>query len=137
MVAMKVKAMKVKAMKAMKAVKQLIQKDKRGKFTKRDYGKQIKIGGKQYDYMMIQAAKIATSGKGDGRISRGDARLICKAARPSADGRSSYDVLEKATMAYIRKTYKFTPAGDKAVRAFIAGQAAKQALRTKAKKAMK
>eukprot|EP00409_Alexandrium_fundyense_P005410 CAMPEP_0185908336 /NCGR_PEP_ID=MMETSP0196C-20130402/8645_1 /TAXON_ID=2932 /ORGANISM="Alexandrium fundyense, Strain CCMP1719" /LENGTH=54 /DNA_ID=CAMNT_0028628547 /DNA_START=114 /DNA_END=275 /DNA_ORIENTATION=+ len=52
---------------AMKPMKQLVQKNKLGKFTKRDYGKKIKIGGKQYDQMMIQAAKIATSGKGDGR----------------------------------------------------------------------
>merc|ERR1719468_1482417 len=120
-----------------KKVKQLYQKGKKGKFTKKDYGKKVKIGGKQYDQMMIQAAKIATSGQGDGRISRKDARLICKAARPSADGRSSYDELEKASMAYVRKTFKFTPAGDQAVRAFIAGQAAKQATRTKAKKAAK
>merc|ERR1719343_1149731 len=76
---------------------------------------------------MLEAAKIATSGKGDGRISSDDARLLCKAARPSADGRSSYDATEKATMAYIRKTFKFTKAGDQAVRKFIAGQGAKQA----------
>merc|ERR1719325_146184 len=117
--------------------KQLITRSKKGKFTKKDYGKTIKIGGKSYDYVMIEAAKIATKGAGDGRVSRGDARLICKAARPSGDGRSTYDATEKATMAYIRKTYKFTPAGDKAVRTFIAIQAAKQAKRTKKKKAMK
>merc|ERR1719350_1750948 len=123
-------------MKAVK-VKQLITRNKRGKFSKADYGKTVKIGGKTYDHVMIEAAKIATTGKGDGRISRADARLICKAARPSGDGRSSYDATEKATMKYIRKTYKFTSAGDQAVRAFIASQAAKQAQRTKHKKAMK
>eukprot|EP00413_Alexandrium_margalefii_P006768 CAMPEP_0204512506 /NCGR_PEP_ID=MMETSP0661-20131031/987_1 /ASSEMBLY_ACC=CAM_ASM_000606 /TAXON_ID=109239 /ORGANISM="Alexandrium margalefi, Strain AMGDE01CS-322" /LENGTH=130 /DNA_ID=CAMNT_0051517625 /DNA_START=100 /DNA_END=492 /DNA_ORIENTATION=+ len=123
----------MKVMKAMKA-KQLVQRGKLGKFVKRDYGKTVKIGGKTYDLVMIEAAKIATKGAGDGRISRSDARLLCKAARPSADGRSSYDAVEKATMAYIRKTYKFTAAGDAAVRRFISGQAAKQALRTKAKK---
>eukprot|EP00419_Tripos_fusus_P008394 CAMPEP_0172677082 /NCGR_PEP_ID=MMETSP1074-20121228/14427_1 /TAXON_ID=2916 /ORGANISM="Ceratium fusus, Strain PA161109" /LENGTH=123 /DNA_ID=CAMNT_0013494861 /DNA_START=72 /DNA_END=443 /DNA_ORIENTATION=- len=121
---------------AMKA-KQLNTRNKLGKFSKRDYGKTIKLGGKTYDHVMIEAAKIATKGKGDGRVSRADARLICKAARPSSDGRSTYDATEKATMAYIRKTYKFTPAGDQAVRAFIASQAAKQAQRTKHKKAMK
>merc|ERR1719150_748659 len=115
-------------------VKQLVQHGKGGKFVKKDYSKTVTIGGKKFDQMIIEAAKIATRGQGDGRISRADARLICKAARPSADGRSSYDELEKASMAYIRKTFKFTPAGDQAVRKFIAIQAAKQATRTKAKK---
>merc|ERR1719499_136898 len=127
------KAMKATTvMKAMKA-KQLNMRNKLGKFSKRDYGKTIKIGGKTYDYVMVEAAKIATKGQGDGRISRADARLLCKAARPSGDGRSTYDAVEKATMAYIRQKYKFTPAGDLAVRRFIAGQAGKQASRTKAK----
>ena len=126
----------MKAMKTMKA-KTLVTRGRGGKFSKKDYGKTVKIGSKTYDYVMIEAAKIAVAGAGDGRISRGDARLLCKAARPSGDGRSSYDEREKATMAYIRKTYKFTPAGDHAVRRFISGQAAKQALRTKAKKTMK
>merc|ERR1719229_837312 len=126
----------MKGMKGPKA-KKLVTRSKKGKFTKKDYGKTIKIGGKSYDYVMIEAAKIATKGAGDGRVSRKDARLICKAARPSGDGRSTYDATEKATMAYIRKTYKFTSAGDKAVRKFIAGQAGQQAKRTKAMKAMK
>merc|ERR1712242_50329 len=105
--AMKAKAMKVvKGMKVMKA-KQLVQR-KLGKFSKRDFGKTVAIGGKKYDFMIVEAAKIATSGKGDGRISEKDARLICKAARPSTDGRSTYDVLEKATMAYVRQNFKFT-----------------------------
>merc|ERR1712039_831934 len=102
-----------------------------------DYGKTVSVGGKKYDYVMLQAAKVATEGKGDGRISRADARLLCKAARPSADGRSTYDKLEKATMAYIRSKFKFTASGDQAVRAFIAKQAGQRAKRTKAKKAMK
>mmetsp|Transcript_17517 Transcript_17517/g.44417 ORF Transcript_17517/g.44417 Transcript_17517/m.44417 type:complete len:139 (+) Transcript_17517:2-418(+) len=131
------KAMKATTvMKAMKA-KRLNVRNKLGKFSKRDYGKTVKIGGKTYDFVMVEAAKIGTKGQGDGRISRADARLICKAARPSGDGRSTYDAVEKATMAYIRKTYKFTPAGDKAVRSFIARQAGKQAARVKAMKAMK
>mmetsp|Transcript_47056 Transcript_47056/g.105810 ORF Transcript_47056/g.105810 Transcript_47056/m.105810 type:complete len:137 (+) Transcript_47056:69-479(+) len=121
-----------KAMKAMKA-KQLVQR-KAGKFAKKDYGKTVTIGGKTYDYLIIEAAKIATKGKGDGRISEKDARLICKAARPSADGRSTYDVLEKATMAYVRKTFKFTPSGDKTLRSMMASLASKQAQRTKSKK---
>merc|ERR1719150_2677962 len=115
-------------------VKQLVQHGKGGKFVKKDYSKTVTIGGKKFDQMIIEAAKIATRGQGDGRISRADARLICKAARPSADGRSSYDKLEKATMAYVRKNYKFTPAGDKALRHAMASLASKQAQRTKAKK---
>merc|ERR1719210_221873 len=122
--------MKVKkAMKAAMKEKKLTVRDKLGKFTKVDYGKKVTIGGKAYDYVMVEAAKIATAGKGDGRISRNDARLLCKAARPSGDGRSTYDDTEKATMAYIRKTYKFTKEGDETVRKFIAIQAAKQAKR--------
>merc|ERR1740129_125794 len=133
---MKAKAMKatkvMKGMKVMKA-KQLVQR-KLGRFTKRDYGKTVAIKGKKYDFMILEAAKIATSGKGDGRISEKDARLICKAARPSTDGRSTYDKLEKATMAYVRKTFKFTKSGDKTVRRMMAALAAKQGQRTKAKK---
>lgn len=117
--------------------KQLVQHGKGGKFQKVNYGKTVTIGGKKYDEMMVEAAKIAVKGQGDGRIGRADARLICKAARPSADGRSSYDALEKATMAYVRKNFKFTPSGDVAVRKFIAIQAAKQAKRTKGKKVAK
>merc|ERR1719362_1459526 len=131
------KAAKGAAMKAMKEKQHLVSRNKLGKFSKLDYGKSVTIGGKSYDLVMIEAAKIATSGRGDGRISRADARLICKAARPSADGRSTYDATEKATMAYIRSKFKFTPSGDKAVRDFIRIQATKQALRTKAKKAKK
>merc|ERR1711920_324076 len=127
----------MKAMKTVMKSKRLVTRNKLGKFTKKDYGKTVKISGKTYDMVMIEAAKIATSGKGDGRISSDDARLLCKAARPSADGRSSYDAIEKTTMAFIRQKYKFTKAGDKAMRRFIAFQAAKQASRTKAKKAMK
>merc|ERR1719223_685366 len=95
------------AMKPAMKKKTLVQR-KKGKFVKRDFQKTVKIGGKTLDFMMLEAAKIATSGKGDGRISAGDAQLICKAARPSTDGRSTYDKLEKATMAYVRKTFKFT-----------------------------
>mmetsp|Transcript_5286 Transcript_5286/g.12737 ORF Transcript_5286/g.12737 Transcript_5286/m.12737 type:complete len:125 (+) Transcript_5286:78-452(+) len=120
------------------ARKRLVARGKKGRFKKRDWSKTIKVGGKKLDYMILEAAKTAVAGKGDGRISRTDSRLICKAARPSGDGRSTYDKVEKDTMAYIRKKFKFTKAGDAAVRQFIRGQAAKEAARTrKAKKAMK
>merc|ERR1712066_377976 len=91
----------------------------KGKFRKIDYGRVKTINGKKYDRTILRAAQLAVKGVGDGRISTADAKMICKAVRPTTDGRASYDKMEKATMAYVRKTFKFTPAGDKAVRAFI------------------
>merc|ERR1719476_232754 len=82
---------------------------------------------------MIDAAKYGA--KGDGVISMQDAELLLKAARPTKDLRASYSTLEKSTMAYIRKNFKFTGAADKKLRAAIAKLAAKQALATKKKKA--
>merc|ERR1719401_1729928 len=123
----------MKAMKAMKKV--LVSRGAKGKFTKRDFQASIKIKGKSYDKMMIEAAKIATKGAGDGRISSKDAAMIIKAARPSKDGRSTYGKGEKATMAYVRANFKFTAAGDKALRKGMASLGAKQGTRTKAKKA--
>mmetsp|Transcript_103072 Transcript_103072/g.291974 ORF Transcript_103072/g.291974 Transcript_103072/m.291974 type:complete len:124 (-) Transcript_103072:148-519(-) len=104
---------------------------------KANWGSTVVIKGKRYDKPMIDAAKWAVKGAGDGRISAKDVQLITKAVRPSGDLRSTYDSVEKATMAYLRTSFKFTPAGDKACRAKIAKLAAKQAARTKAKKAMK
>merc|ERR1719240_1214934 len=102
-------------------------------FAKKQYGKTITIGGKKYDALMIETARYAV--KGDGVISMADAAHLCKAARPTGDGRSTYDEVEKATMAYIRKNFKFTEAADKKVREFIAKMGAAQAQRTLAKKA--
>merc|ERR1712050_447180 len=107
-----------------------------GKYRKIDYGRVKTIKGKKYDRTILKAADIAVKGKGDGRISEKDAKMICKTCRPTTDGRSTYDCMEKATMAYVRKTYKFTKSGDKAVRKFIAKMAGKQAKHTKAMKAM-
>merc|ERR1712066_7591 len=99
--------------------------------------KTIKVGKKKYDKEMILAAKRATRGAKNVLVSKNDAKQIFEAARPSGSkGNSSYDKIEKATMAYIRKKYKFTDAADKHLRGLVAKAAAAQGERTK-KKAMK
>merc|ERR1719336_3531586 len=96
--------------------------------------KTITIGGKKYDKEMILAARRATRGAQNVLVSMQDAKQIFEAARPA--GNSTYDKVEKATMAYIRGKYKFTDAADALFRKLVAKAAAKQAARTK-KKAMK
>jgi len=131
----------VKAMKATKAMKvtKVMKVHSRTKIArgKKDYQATVKISvaGKKrtFDKAMIDAAKYGA--KRDGVISMADAKLLVKAARPSATNRDSYDKLEKETMAYIRKNFKFTDAADKLTRATMAKLGAKQAKRTKAKKA--
>merc|ERR1711879_1054803 len=115
----------------------LISRAATGHYRKIDYGRVKTWEGKKYDRTILKAAEIAVKGKGDGRISEKDAKMICRACRPTTDGKSTYDAMEKATMAYVRKTFKFTKSGDKAVRNFIAKMGGKQAARTKATKAMK
>merc|ERR1719281_1640479 len=133
---------KVKKVMKMMPVLKVMKKSKKmhsltniSKGTK-DWGATVKIGGKLYDKAMIDAVKYAVKGEANPVISMADAKLILKAARPSKDGRSTYDKIEKETMAYIRKTYKFSDAADKQLRQGIAVLAAGQAKRTKAKKAL-
>ncbi|OLQ00716.1 hypothetical protein AK812_SmicGene16620 [Symbiodinium microadriaticum] len=122
----------------MAPMKKLISRStKTGQYRKIDYGRVKTIKGKKYDRTILKAADIAVKGAGDGRISQKDARMICRACRPTTDGRSTYSAIEKATMAYVRKTYKFTKSADTAVRTFISKMGAKQGARTKAMKAMK
>merc|ERR1719226_429159 len=104
MVAMK------KAMKATKATKKgVLSRIKK----QNSLGKTIKIGGKTYDKEMILAARRATRGSKNVLVSMDDAKQIFEAARPDGNsGRSSYDKIEKDTMAYIRKKYTFTDAAD-------------------------
>merc|ERR1719487_2140844 len=85
---------------------------------KKDWGKKVKIAGKEYDKPMIDAAKYGA--RRDGVISMKDSELILKAVRPTGDARSTYDKLEKDTMAYIRRNFKFTDAADKKLRMGIA-----------------
>merc|ERR1712228_1002698 len=107
------------------------------KFVKKNYGLKVKVGGKNLDKVICDAARLAIKGKGDGKISVADTKMLVKAVRPTKDGRSSYDKLEKDTVAYVRANFTFTPAADKAFRKAIAKLAAGQAKRTKAKKAKK
>merc|ERR1719428_2836532 len=100
---------------------------------KKAWEKTVKIGGKKYDKAIIDAAKYGA--RGDGVISMADSKLILKAARPTGTNRDSYDAMEKATMAYVRKNFKFTAAADKLLRGSIAKLGAKQATATKAMKA--
>merc|ERR1711948_180569 len=100
--------------------------------------KTITIGGKKYDKEMILAARRSVRGKKNTLISKNDAKQIFEAARPTGKtGQSSYDKIEKATMAYIRGKYKFTEAADKVLRKLVGKAGAAQAKRSKAKKAMK
>ncbi|MBP5365769.1 MAG: hypothetical protein J6Y82_07575 [Bacteroidales bacterium] len=66
------------------------------------------IDGKKYDAELIEAADKAVAGKGDGRISIADAKLLYEKV---ADG-NSYTDIEKDTMAYIRQNYKWTEEAD-------------------------
>merc|ERR1719408_1131143 len=96
-------------------------------------GKTITVGGKKYDKEMILAARRATRGAKNVLVSMNDAKQIFEAARPGTS--NTYDAIEKRTMAYIRKNYKFTPEADALLRSMVAKAAGKQAKRTKAKKA--
>ena len=66
------------------------------------------IDGKKYDKNMLEIAEASASGKGDGRISLADARLLIAAV---TDG-GRYTDVEKDTMAHIRETFKFTEEAD-------------------------
>lgn len=75
----------------------------------------IVIRGKKYDRRMIELANGLTKGKGDGRISVNDAKNLLRVVKDS----NSYSAIEKATMEYIRKRYKFTKEGDEYFRGEI------------------
>ena len=57
---------------------------------------------------MLELAEGLTKGRGDGRISVNDAKNLLRVVKDS----NSYSPVEKATMEYIRKKYKFTKEGD-------------------------
>merc|ERR1712146_579755 len=91
-------------------------------------GHTIKVGGKgPFDKEMILAARRATRGSKNVLVSMNDAKQIFEAARPTGNtGQSSYDKLEKRTMAFIRSKYKFTPEADKLLRSLVAKAAGQQ-----------
>ena len=74
------------------------------------------IDGNKYDKRMLDLADEAVKGKGDGRISADDVKKIMPAV---TDGHSYTDI-EKATVAYIRRNYKFTKSGEESFNAEIA-----------------
>ena len=66
------------------------------------------IDGKKYDGDLIEAAKKAVAGSGDGRISMEDAKMLLEKVK---DG-DSYTDIEKDTMSYIRDNFKWTEQAD-------------------------
>jgi len=90
-----------------------------------------KIKGKKYDRRLVELAEGLTSGKGDGRISIQDAKTLLRVVKDS----NTYSAIEKSTMEYIRKHYKFTKEADSFFRTEIRKWAAsKKAPRSKNQK---
>ena len=68
----------------------------------------------------MAAADDMVAGQGDGRISTGDAEKLFGMLTND----HKYSDLEKDTLSYIRKNYKFTPEGDAFLRGAIRSWAA-------------
>lgn len=68
----------------------------------------IEIDGKKYDRDLIDTAKKAVEGRGDGRISKADAEVLLAKVK---DG-NKYTAIEKETIEYIRQHYKWTEEAD-------------------------
>ncbi len=66
------------------------------------------INGVKYDRELLDAADEAVAGRGDGRISLGDAKTLLAEVK---DG-DSYTDCEKVTVKYIRENYKWTDEAD-------------------------
>lgn len=66
------------------------------------------IDGKKYDGELIEAAEKAVAGRGDGRISMDDAKMLLEKVK---DG-DKYTEIEKDTMSYIRENFKWTDEAD-------------------------
>ena len=70
------------------------------------------IDGENYDKAILDMAEACVAGKGDGRISVNDARKI---VRLMQDGGKVTDI-EKRSLQYILKKYKFTDAAQKHIK---------------------
>ena len=68
----------------------------------------IQIDGKKYDRGLVEAAREAVEGAGDGRISRDDAQKLLEQVK---DG-NTYTDIEKDTVRYIREHFTWTDAAD-------------------------
>lgn len=79
-------------------------------FNKKQSGESyyIEIDGKKYDRGLVEAAKKAVEGQGDGRISKADAEILFNLVK---DG-DKYTDTEKETMEYIRHNFKWTEEAD-------------------------
>jgi DNA-directed RNA polymerase subunit F len=66
------------------------------------------IDGVKYDAELLEAAEKAVKGRGDGRISMEDAKMLLAKVK---DG-DTYTDIEKGTMEYIRKNFKWTDEAD-------------------------
>lgn len=64
------------------------------------------IDGVQYEKELLEVAIAATTGKGEGKISKDEVDQLFASA---LDGRGATET-EKRTLEYIRKTYPFTDA---------------------------
>ncbi|MDX1960516.1 MAG: hypothetical protein SFU98_18240 [Leptospiraceae bacterium] len=66
------------------------------------------IKGKRYDKELLDLTESLVAGRGDGRISLKDAEKLLAKVKDA----NSYTAVEKSTMEYIRKNFKFTPEAD-------------------------
>jgi len=66
------------------------------------------INGKKYDAELLELAKELTEGAGDGRLSKSDAEKLYSKVNDA----NSYTDIEKDTIAYIRKNFKWTDLAD-------------------------
>jgi len=87
----------------------------RAKASKDSDSYYLVVKGKKYDRRMIELAEGLTSGKGDGRISMNDAKNLLRLVKDS----NTYSPIEKQTMEYIRRKFKFTKEGDELFRTEI------------------
>jgi outer membrane protein OmpA-like peptidoglycan-associated protein len=81
---------------------------------------------------MIELADGLTQGRGDGRISINDAKNLLRVVKDA----NNYSDIEKQTMEYIRKNYKFTKEGDEFFRTEIRKWAASKPQKSRAELAI-
>ena len=68
----------------------------------------IEMDGVKCDRKLIELADGAVAGKGDGRVSMDDAKVLFAAVKDHDD----YTNIEKDTVKYIRDNYNFTVKAD-------------------------
>lgn len=74
------------------------------------------INGKKYDGEIIELAdKLTNNNTGNNPISMADAKELLEAVQDGA----SYSDIEKSTMSYVRKNYKWTDKADEWFRSEI------------------